>query len=300
MDVVLDTDAYNEIDDQFAIAYLLKSSSQLTTRAIYAAPFLNDKAQSPKDGMEKSFLEIHKLLDLLMLPERKKDVYKGASAFLRSEKEAVQSAAAENLVQTAMQYTKENPLYVVGIAAITNIASAILMEPAIAEKIVVVWLGGSAFHRNGEEEFNMMQDVAAARVVFDSGVRLVLLPCHGVVEYFRISRLELEHWLLGRNALCDYLAENTIQYVESYAEQKNWTKTIWDVTAVGWLLNENECFMQERVVPRPIPEYDNTYSFDDTREPLIYITGINRDALFEDMIKKLQRSDKNDRETGSH
>ena len=57
-DVVLDTDAYNEIDDQFAITYLLKSKDKLNTKAIYAAPFLNEKSVSPKDGMEKSYDEM--------------------------------------------------------------------------------------------------------------------------------------------------------------------------------------------------------------------------------------------------
>lgn len=65
VDVVLDTDAYNEIDDQFAIAYLLKSKENLNTKAIYAAPFHNGKSNGPKDGMEKSYQEILKLLSLL-------------------------------------------------------------------------------------------------------------------------------------------------------------------------------------------------------------------------------------------
>ena len=47
IDVVLDTDAYNEIDDQFAIAYLLKSQEKLDVKAIYAAPFLNSRSKSP-------------------------------------------------------------------------------------------------------------------------------------------------------------------------------------------------------------------------------------------------------------
>lgn len=57
VDVVLDTDAYNEIDDQFAISYLLRSKDKLNPKAIYAAPFLNSKSSSPKDGMEKSYNE---------------------------------------------------------------------------------------------------------------------------------------------------------------------------------------------------------------------------------------------------
>ena len=65
IDVVLDTDAYNEIDDQFAISYLLKSKERFHVRAICAAPFLNKRSESAKDGMEKSYKEIFKLLSLM-------------------------------------------------------------------------------------------------------------------------------------------------------------------------------------------------------------------------------------------
>lgn len=63
IDVIIDTDTYNEIDDQFAVSYLLKSSDKLNTKAIYAAPFLNANSISPTDGMEKSYNEILKLLE---------------------------------------------------------------------------------------------------------------------------------------------------------------------------------------------------------------------------------------------
>ena len=42
VDMVLDTDAYNEIDDQFAIAYALKSTDKCEVNALYAAPFHNE------------------------------------------------------------------------------------------------------------------------------------------------------------------------------------------------------------------------------------------------------------------
>ena len=44
IDVVLDTDAYNEIDDQFAISYLIGKAEKFRIRAICAAPFSNSKA----------------------------------------------------------------------------------------------------------------------------------------------------------------------------------------------------------------------------------------------------------------
>ena len=50
IDVVLDTDTYNEIDDQFALAYLLRSGEKLNVKAIYAAPFFNEKSEGPADS----------------------------------------------------------------------------------------------------------------------------------------------------------------------------------------------------------------------------------------------------------
>jgi purine nucleosidase len=53
--VVLDTDTYNEIDDQYALAYSLLSPSRMEVEAVYAAPFLNGRSRSAGDGMEKSY-----------------------------------------------------------------------------------------------------------------------------------------------------------------------------------------------------------------------------------------------------
>ena len=59
---VLDTDTYNEIDDQYAVAYSLLSPERLSIEAIYAAPFVNDRSPSAAVGMEKSYEEILRLL----------------------------------------------------------------------------------------------------------------------------------------------------------------------------------------------------------------------------------------------
>ena len=195
IDVVIDTDAFNEIDDQFAIAYLIRSVEKLNTRAVYAAPFHNAKSTGPADGMEKSYMEIEKLLKFLNadIP-----TFKGSKSYLKDEKTPVISPAAEDLAKRANGYSPENPLYVVAIGAITNVASAVLLNPAVAENTVVVWLGGHAHHFSHTKEFNMIQDIAAARVVMGYGVPFIQLPCCGVVSSFQFSRPELEHWLVGK------------------------------------------------------------------------------------------------------
>ena len=50
IDIVLDTDTFNEVDDQYALSYLLHSEDRLRLRAIYAAPFANEKAATPREG----------------------------------------------------------------------------------------------------------------------------------------------------------------------------------------------------------------------------------------------------------
>jgi hypothetical protein len=286
IDMVLDTDAYNEIDDQYAISYAMASADRLHLKALYAAPFDNQYVSCPAEGMESSYQEIH---NLLHLTEREVPVYRGSESFLADEESPVESPAMQDLIKRAMQYTCENPLYVVAIGAITNIASAILVKPEIVDRMVVVWLGGHALGWPGNAEFNLRQDVAAARIVFGSGVPLVLLPCLGVVHSFTTTEHELNYWLQGKNALCDYLIDHTVEVANEYARGKVWSRPIWDVTAIGWLMNDNNRFMLDKLVHTPIPEYDYHYA-EDARRPLCrMVYYIKRDALMGDLFDRLSK-----------
>jgi inosine-uridine nucleoside N-ribohydrolase len=285
VDVVIDTDTYNEIDDQFALAFLIKSGEKLNLKGIYAAPFFNGNSSSPGDGMEKSYNEILNVLTLMKREDLRPLVKKGSLNYLPSENEAVDSPAARTLAELAMNYSEEKPLYVIAIGAITNVASAILLNPEIINRIVIVWLGGQALHWPDNKEFNLFQDVAAARVIFGCGAAVVQLPCMGVVSSFAVSGPELEHWLRGKNELCNYLVDYTVKSALKDGGLPNWTRVIWDVTTVGWLLDGD--FMLDRLEHSPIPEYDHRWSFDPRRHFIRYVYHINRDKLFEALFKKL-------------
>ena len=287
IDVVLDTDTYNEIDDQYALSYMIRSDEKLNVRALYAAPYFNDKSTSPKDGMERSYNEILTLLDLLDRKDLKPSVFRGSEDYLPDEDTPVESPAARDLAERAMQYTAENPLYVVAIGAITNVASAILMNPDIRERIVIVWLGGHALHWPNNGEFNLRQDIAAARIIFGCGVPLVQLPCMGVVSGFAISEPEFRDYFLGKNALCDHLAKYSIEEGIRTKSADTWTRVIWDVTAVAWLLDGD--FMEDTLLHSPIPQYDETWTPSDTRHFMRYVYTIHRDRLLQDLVHKLTR-----------
>ena len=289
IDVVLDTDTYNEIDDQFALAYMLCRKDRINLKSICAAPFHNAKSDNPADGMEKSFQEIHHILKLMGKEEYAGQVYRGSTEWLSDEETPLCSEAAEKLAELAVGYSPEKPLYIVAIGAITNVASALLLKPEITDRIVIVWLGGNAHHWPDNMEFNCGQDVAAARVVFGSGAAVVQLPCAGVVSSFKTTAGELEMSLRWKNWLCDFLVDIVERDGAAESPYKTWSRVIWDVTAVGWLLEED--FMKDRLVPSPIPQYDHHYSFDPDRHFIRYVYWINRDALFEDLFEKLAQAE---------
>jgi inosine-uridine nucleoside N-ribohydrolase len=280
--MVLDTDTYNEVDDQFAVVYSLLSPEKISVDAIYAAPFHNSRSSGPADGMEKSYQEILRLLERLNISSDGL-VYRGSTRYLHDWDHPVQSDAAEDLVAKAMSRDEgEEPLYVVPIGAITNVASAILMEPEIIKRIVVVWLGGHALHWPDTREFNMWQDLQASRVILDSGVPFVQLPVMGVTSHLHTTVAEIERYVQGQGAIGDYLAETVKSYHEDHFA---WSKVIWDIAAIAFLINET--WTPTSLVPSPILTDQGTWSFDRSRHLIRSAHHVHRDPIFRDLFTKL-------------
>ena len=279
--MVLDTDTYNEIDDQFAVTHALLSPDRLQVDALYAAPFFNDRSTGPADGMEKSYEEILRLLERLdVAPEG--FVYRGSTAYLEDCEHPVQSEAATDLIERALATDGDDPLYVVAIGAITNVASAILMEPAIIERIVVVWLGGNALYWPTAREFNLQQDIPSSRLIFDCGVPLVQLPCMGVTTHLHSTVPEIERYVQGQGAIGDFLAETFKAYSDDHF---GWSKVIWDIAAIAYLLDER--WTPSDLVHSPILTDQVTWSFDNSRHLIRSANYIRRDPIFRDLFQKL-------------
>ncbi len=284
--MVLDTDAFNEVDDQYAISYALKKQDKIVMDAIYAAPFFNDLATSVKDGMEKSYREIKKLLPLLEREDLTDRVYRGSGDYLVDENTPQESEAARDLVTRANAVPKGEVLYVAAVGAITNIASAILMDKSIVNKIVLIWLGGHAHYWKDTKEFNLIQDVAAARVIFDSGVPLVQIPCMGVASHLMVTGPELREHMAGKSKVGDYLYQITCD-IAGRKERPYWSRVIWDLSAIMWLAGPTDC-MTEHMAHSPIVSYDGHYSVDETRPFINVVDEINRDIVFEEFFSVLE------------
>jgi inosine-uridine nucleoside N-ribohydrolase len=282
VDMILDTDTYNEIDDQFALVYALLAPERLNLEAVYAAPFHNDRSSGPEEGMEKSYEEILRVLQRMKRsPEG--FVFKGSRQWMTQGNQGVPSEAATDLIARA-KAEREGSLYVVAIGAPTNVASAIAAAPEIAERIVVVWLGGHPLYWNSAREFNLQQDLVASRVLFDSGVPLVLVPCVNVAEHIKTTQAEMERFVKGRGAIGDYLYQIYSDYAPEHFAR---SKEIWDLGPIAWLINPE--WANSALVHSPILSTELKWSHDPFRHLIREVRTVNRDAIFGDLFRKLEK-----------
>ena len=280
--MVLDTDTYNEIDDQFALVYALLSQERLDVEAVYAAPFSNERSSGPEDGMLRSYDEILRVLQRLGHPSEN-FVYHGSRAWLPATGEPVRSPAVDDLVSRATAGA-EGPLYVVAIGAITNVASAILQAPEIVERIVVVWLGGHPTYWHHTSEFNLRQDLLASRLIFDSGVALVRVPCINVTEHLTTTQAELARFVQGRGAIGDYLFEIFSAYYDDHYAR---SKEIWDLGPLAWLVQPE--WVETALIHSPILSAECTWSHDPRRHLIREVLRVQRDSIFRDLFQKIER-----------
>lgn len=284
--MVLDTDTFNEIDDQFALAYAVRAheAGELTLKAIHAAPFSNPGIPFAQ-GMELSYQEILRVLDRTHSPEFADIAFRGSTQQVRPG-EPVRSDAADNLIRLAREQDPAHPLYVVAIGAATNVASALMLAPDIQDRIVVVWLGCNSLHWPNVLEFNVCQDIAAGQYLFDCGVPLVLLPAQNVVAGLCTTIFELEHYLDGKSEIGTYLVSIVREYSKrEYHKDHAWSKVIWDIAGVTWLLHPE--WFTTRLVSTPILTDDFHWASDSSRPLMRICDHLQRDPIFMEVFRKL-------------
>jgi purine nucleosidase len=278
--VVLDTDAFNEIDDQFALAHAALSPDRVRLEAVYAAPFHNSLSNGPEDGMRKSFEEVHRVLEVVGRPEL--DVFAGATDWL-ANRPPTRSPAATDLIDRALSNDNQ-PLYVVAIGAPTNVSTAIGLCPDIIGKVVVIWLGGNSLHWPSAREFNLYQDPAATRLLFDCGVALVHVPCHNVADHLVTTRAEIERHVMPAGPVGRFLSD---RFAAAVRDEPGASRVIWDLAAVAWLLDTS--WATTVLTDSPLLTSEVTWSRDRGRHLIGEVMDINRDAVFADLFARLAR-----------
>lgn len=274
--VLIDTDARNEIDDIWALALAVSCPERFQIEGFVAANYDNKKPGAGPASIETSAHEVETILEKAGL--KGKFPIKRGSPPMRYQFEASESEGVDFIIEKAMASTPENPLWVVGLGAATDIASAYLKEPRIADRIVVFW------HFRTERpkrcwNFNVIGDVRAARLVFHSDMSFVLFDTG---THLTCPMEQSERWRaygeLGKY-LHDFRKENS-----GYQSPK---KGFFDLGDIAALVDPDLASWE--VVDGPEVDWDLTYLHKKTKGKILRCYDINRDKTFELMEEKLKK-----------
>ena len=278
VNVILDTDTYNECDDQFALSYLLKNQDIFNIETITVAPYSHKKFnESIEEGQEKSYNEILKICKWLNFETANK-VFKGANGYV-SNGYNEENDAVNKIIEVAL---KNDKTYIMAIGAITNIALAIKKEPKILEKIEVIWLGGHSLLQDNNLEFNFKQDIEAVKIVFESKVKLTIIPCKNVASNLRTSIYELNYYLKDKSELCNYLIDRF--YNDGYHGLRE-RRVIWDISVVAYMVNK-KWFTSKDISCLNVND-DTSYELTNDKHKITMVNYIDVDKVYNDLFRKL-------------
>jgi len=279
--VILDTDAKNEVDDQFAIVQALLSES-MDLKALVAAHFGTEKS---KHSMKDSYDEIQKLLDLMHM-NGQVNVVCGGDRAMSDEDDLVESEGAKLIVEEAMK-DDDRPLYVAFLGPLTDMAAALMMKPEIATRnMTVIWIGGRDWPIGGWE-YNLSNDVAAANYVFKSDVQLWQVP-RNVYRMMPVSFAEMYDKVYPCGEIGKYLVENVIAFNNEDKARPIEYRCLGDSPAVG-IIMFNDCGEWDY---KPAPSFDEkmNYVHEGKYRPIKVYKNIDKRFILEDLYAKLRLS----------
>ena len=332
--LLIDTDAANEIDDQFALAWALLSPEHMTVEAVTTEPFsfahhrkgliaaehalqsggklkehliggfqgwltrlhkVGRSAEelefiSPAEGMELSYQEILTVYKKLGIPSDGK-VFRGATQYMSAPAEPVSSESVDTIIDLAKSGSQ--PLYIAAMGCVTNIAAALLRAPEIRENIIVIWT--SAFPSTAQQcnrpSLNLIQDVHASRLMFDSGVPLVYLPGYHVGAQLKISLPEVEQFIKGAGDIGNYLhhlyTNNPLHSMFALQDTHRRTWVIWDIIDIAWLINP--AWVPTTLVSAPVLDDELYWQTDNNRHTMREAYDVQRDEIYLDFYDKLEK-----------
>ena len=242
--LIIDTDAKNEADDQFAIVHALLSPS-LDIAGIVPAHFGDARS---RHSMQDSRHEVDLLLRLL--DRHDVVVANGAEHAVPDALTPVDSDGARLIISEAH---KPGPLFVIFLGPLTDMASALLLDPSIADNpdLTAVWIGGTPYDEviGGERrgEFNLSNDVTAANVVFQSRLRVWQIPMT-VYRMVGVGYAELDEKVAPHGELGEYLVRQLKEFNAEHVDPEIEYRSLGDSPAVSVVLNPDGAVWRHRPV----------------------------------------------------
>lgn len=298
--ILIDSDANNVLDDQHALAYAFLNPDVFDVVGVTVNNTRNG------GGLQGQFDEAERIIGLFNL-EGKVPLLKGADKSYAEIAPTINchdfdgKPAVDFIIKMAMG-VKGEKLILVELGKLTNIALAFLKEPAIVDKVRVIWLGGNYPDKG---EYNLENDTSAVNPVIASGVDFEMVT----VRYrqptgtaaVKVTPYEIEANMKGKGPV----AEDTIigrhggkfvcfgdYSVSLFQNAKMFgdppSRALFDMVVLAVLKNKNWGEPQEIPAPKLIGNaWRRQY---DSSRTIIFWQNFNRNAIVDDLFDLMEKS----------
>ena len=183
---------------------------------------------------------------------------------------------------------EDRPLFAIFLGPLTDLASALLMEPRIAARMTAIWIGGGRYPAGGPE-FNLGNDIHAANVVFQSKMEIWQVP-KNVYEMMPLSLAELEYKVAPYGEIGEYLLQQLDEHAQEEGPRNSAFRTgetwvVGDSPAVGLLLYEHR--FEFDWLEAPLVTEDMAYIHTKLNRPIRIYHSIDSRLILDDFFAKL-------------
>lgn len=282
--VILSTDVGNEIDDQWAIAYMLVNPA-FDVLGIVSAHAPSLPAPSAHATYEVLKDEVERRLGMSTHPP----LFEGSSLPLADTKTPRPNSGVDFIVETSKRFSKDHRLAVLTIGAATDVASAILQDSSITDRISVVAMGFKNLSAGGKE-YNVENDPKAWQVILDSDVPVTIGSgdvCQRdlALSFDGAKKLISGHGPVGAWLWTDYQAWyfRFVKPLRVDDFSKPWV--IWDTVVLAY----EQGMTTQKTVSRPRLADNLSFEQVKTDKTMNWVTSIDSTAMWADFVAKLDQ-----------
>jgi purine nucleosidase len=276
--VILSTDVGNEVDDQWTIVWLLLNP-RVETLGVMSAHAPSITAPAGRTSLRILRDVVESRLGMSVHPP----LIEGGSLPMENTKTPRPSPAVNFLIEKSKPFSKENRLTVLMIGAGTDVASAILSDPGIVDRIRVIQMGFT--NQKGGNEFNIANDPRAAQAILDSSVPLVIGPGDVCRASLSLSLDQAKEMVAARGPIGGWLWEEFQAWYYRFVKpirvndfSKPWI--IWDNITLAYTLGMTE----QQTAPRPRMKDDFSFEPSPAGGTVTWITDVDEKKVWADFL----------------
>jgi purine nucleosidase len=280
--VILSTDVGNEIDDQWAVAYMLVNP-EFDVLGIISAQAPTVRPPSAHTTYLVLLDEVENRLGMATHPA----LLEGSSLPLDNAKTPRTNDGVDFIVQSSKRFSSNNRLTVLTIGAATDVASAILEDPSIVNRIRVVAMGFSGWPK-GSNEYNVDNDIKAWQVILRSDTPVVVGAGDVCRAHLALTLDQARNLVSSQGPVGEWLWDEYQDWYYRFVKparkddfSKSWQ--IPDLVTMAYTLN----MTSQEVYPRPTLRDDGNLDHPLTNQTITWITSIDERRLWTDFVVRL-------------